>query len=227
MGELGRSFGRAAELLLQRDADVMSAVGLTFETALCATFVASLGAVPVGLALGSFSFRGRDTLQAVLQALLAVPTVVIGLGLYLLLSRRGPLGSFDLLYTPAAIVIGQTLLAFPVIAAFVAAASSAADPRALETARALGAGWTRALASLAGELRLPLLAAIAAGYGRVISEIGVAMIVGGNIRGSTRTMTTTIALETAKGDFALAIALGLLLLLASVVLNLVALRARR
>jgi len=219
-------FGRAVELLLSRDPDALAAIGLSFEAAVISTTVSTAIGVPIGLALGGLRFRGRDALLALLQGMLAVPTVVVGLALYLLLSRRGPLGSLDLLFTPAAIIVGQIVLAFPIIAAYTAAAARSLSPAAAETARALGAGTAGLLRTLAGELRVPLVAAVAAGYGRVISEVGVAMILGGNIRGHTRTMTTVIALETSKGNFVLALALGLILVLASILINLIVVRGR-
>ena len=227
MSEIAAAFQAAVHLLVSRDRDTLAAVGLSFEAPLASTTVATVIGAPLGLLTGALAWRGRGALQALLQSLLAVPTVVVGLVLYMLLSRRGPLGSLDLLFTPLALILGQVVLALPVVAAHTAAAARALDPRAVETARALGAGRMQLLWTVASELRAPLVAAIAAAFGRVISEVGVAMMVGGNIRGQTRTMTTAIALETGKGDFALAIALGLVLLAASLLLNAVALRAAR
>ena len=227
MTGLVASLARAAALLLSRDPDALAAIGLSFRAALTSTALGTLVGAPLGLAVGVGRFRGRDAVQTVLQSLLALPTVVVGLAIYLLISRRGPLGSLGLLFTPAAIILGQIVLAVPVVAAHTAAAARALDPRARETALALGAGPFRLLATVAGELRVPLCTAVAAAFGRVISEIGVAMILGGNIRGETRTMTTTIALETAKGDFELALALGLVLVSVVLVLNTIALRLQK
>jgi len=148
----------------------------------------------------------------IVNSLMAVPTVVVGLWVYGLLSRQGPLGKLGLLYTPAAIVIGEIIMALPVITALTYAAFEGLDPRIRRTALTLGAGpWHVSLAMIR-EARYALLAAVAAGFARVISEVGSALMVGGNIRGYTRTMATAIALETSKGEFARAMALGFLLL---------------
>jgi len=157
-----------------------------------------------------------------LNTLMAVPTVVIGLTLYCILSRQGPLGGLGLLFTPIAVVLGQIVLATPIVAALTVSSVGAGEMEVRRTAITLGASQFHALMAVVRESRYALLVAFSAGFGRVIAEIGSAMMLGGNIRGYTRTMTTTIALETSKGDFSLAIGLGLILLLVALSVNLVA-----
>ena len=151
---------------------------------------------------------------------MAVPTVVVGLFVYGFLSRQGPLGALGLLFTPTAIVIGGTLLASPIVANYTLASVQGADPRILPTARTLGAGRFRAAATLVAEIRFGVFAAVIAGFGRVVAEVGVAMMLGGNIRGYTRTMTTAIALETSKGEFSFGMALGIVLMTVALIVNL-------
>jgi tungstate transport system permease protein len=163
----------------------------------------------------------KGVVRLLLNSLMAMPTVVIGLLVYGFLSRQGPLGSLGLLFTPRAIVIGLTILATPVIGNYAVSAIQAADERILPTALTLGASNLQSLFQLAREVRFGLMAAIIAGFGRVVSEVGVAMMLGGNIRMYTRTMTTAIALETSKGDFAIGLALGLILIVVALSVNLV------
>ena len=151
---------------------------------------------------------------------MAVPTVVVGLLVYGFLSRQGPLGALGLLFTPTAIVIGGTLLASPIVANYTFASVRGADPRILPTALTLGAGPFRTVATLMGEIRFGVFAAVIAGFGRVVAEVGVAMMLGGNIRGYTRTMTTAIALETSKGEFSFGMALGIVLMTVALIVNL-------
>lgn len=211
----------AARMLLALDLHVLDAVGVSLRVSLLATVLASLVAVPIGFVVGAREFRGRHLAELLLNTLTAVPTVVVGLLTYAVLSRRGLLGTLGLLYTQAAMVIGETVLVIPLLAALTAAVLSAADPRLEETALTLGASRLRAALTVLRELRRGLLAAIASGFGRLISELGVALMVGGNIEHSTRTMTTAIALETSKGDFAFGFALGLVLLGVALTVNLV------
>jgi tungstate transport system permease protein len=178
--------------------------------------------LPAGIALGTVRFRGRSAVVAGLNTLMALPTVVVGLVVYALLSRSGLLGGLDLLYTRTAMVVGQTVLVIPLIAALVNAAVEKADPRIRLTALGLGAGRARASLTVASECRNALFAALAAGFGRVFSEVGVSMMLGGNIAGYTRNITTGIAFETGKGEFAVGIALGVVLLGVALALNLAA-----
>ncbi len=200
-------------------AEVYSIVWISLKVVLIATGLASLMGVPLGFSIAIGRFPGRHFVISVFNTLLAMPTVVIGLMLYALLARRGPLGDLGLMFTPSAVVIGEVLLALPIIVALTIAAVHAVDPRVRETAFSLGAGPTRSALAVLAEASLAICSAVVTGFGRIIAEVGVAMMLGGNIRGYTRTMTTAIALETSKGEFELALALGVILLLIAFVVN--------
>jgi tungstate transport system permease protein len=196
------------------------AVWTSLYTSSCSIAIAALFGVPIGLWLGLNRFRGRQLLIALLNTLMALPTVVVGLLLFGLLSRQGPLGPLGLLFTPLAMIAGQTVLAAPIVANLVLAAVTGADQRIINTALTLGASRLQAAIQLLREIRFGVMAAVIAGFGRVIAEVGVAMMLGGNIRNSTRTMTTAIALETSKGEFAFGLALGIILLSVALIVNL-------
>ncbi len=206
-------------LLVSLDPEVWGPIGVSLSVSLTATVLAAAMALPVGLAVGLGSFRGRRIVVGLLNTSLALPTVLVGLLIFALLSRQGPLGGLELLYTRTAMVIGQTLLALPVMAALTAAAVERCDPRIRLTALGLGAGSFRAGLAVAFESRSALAAAVAAGFGRVFSEVGISMMVGGNIHGHTRNITTGIAFETGKGEFALGVALGVVLLVVALAVN--------
>lgn len=195
-------------------------VWTSLYTSGCAIVIAALLGVPTGLWLGLNRFRGRRVVITLLNTLMAMPTVVIGLLLFGLLSRQGPLGPLGLLFTPLAMIAGQIVLATPIVANLVLAAVTGADQRIINTALTLGASRLQAAIQLLQEIRFGVMAAVIAGFGRVIGEVGVAMMLGGNIRNSTRTMTTAIALETSKGEFAFGLALGLVLLSVALIVNL-------
>jgi tungstate transport system permease protein len=195
-------------------------VWTSLYTSSCSIVIAALIGVPVGLWLGLNRFRGRQIVIALLNTLMAMPTVVVGLLLFGLLSRQGPLGPLGLLFTPLAMIAGQTVLATPIVANLVLSAVTGADRRIINTALTLGATQLQAAIQLLREIRFGVMAAVIAGFGRVIAEVGVAMMLGGNIRNSTRTMTTAIALETSKGEFAFGLALGMLLLSVALIVNL-------
>lgn len=182
--------------------------------------LAGIVGVPLGTLVGLGKFKGRRAVLTCLNTLMALPTVVVGLVLFGLFSRQGPLGPMGLLFTPWAMIAGQTVLATPIVANYTVSVVAGADPRILPTAMTLGAGRVTALVQLLREVRFGIVAAIVAGFGRVIAEVGVAMMLGGNIRGFTRTMTTAIALETSKGEFAFGLALGIVLLVVALVINL-------
>ncbi len=207
-------------LLFAGDAEVWCAVWVSVRVALTSTCIASLLGLPVGFLVATASFRGKRLAVVLLNTLMGLPTVVVGLLVYGALSRRGPLGSFGLLYTPTAMVVGQVILATPIVAALTRGAVAGLDPRVIKTAYALGAGAWRAARTALRELRPALTAAVVAGFGRVFAEVGVSLMLGGNIRLYTRNITTTIALETTKGEFALGLALGLVLLTVAFAVNL-------
>jgi tungstate transport system permease protein len=210
----------AARLLLTGDQDTWSTIALTLRVSLTATVVALLLGVPVGTALALGRFPGRRVLLAAANTGMGLPPVVVGLFVTVLLWRSGPLGEFGLLYTPTAMVVAQMLIATPVVAALAAAALQQVDPDFLLQMRALGATRVRALRALLAEARLPLLAVALAGFGAVVSEVGAAQMVGGNIQGETRVLTTAAVLATSRGQFALAIAFGLVLLAIAFAVNL-------
>ena len=185
---------------------------LSLKIALSSTVLACLVGIPVAFVVGTTRFWGRRAALTVLNTMLAFPTVVVGVVIWGLLTRNGPFGGFGLLYTWWAIVAAEVVLAVPIAAALTAAAVQSIDPRVRRTALTLGAGPWRAHWAVAGEARFALLAAVVVAFGRVLAEVGAAMIVGGNVRHHTRTLTTAVALASSQGDFALAIALGLVLL---------------
>jgi tungstate transport system permease protein len=220
LGYWGDSLLTAFELILGFDREVRMAVWTSLYTSSCSIAIAALLGVPIGLWLGLNRFRGRQLLIALLNTLMALPTVVVGLLLFGLLSRQGPLGPLGLLFTPLAMIAGQTVLAAPIVANLVLAAVTGADQRIINTALTLGASRLQAAIQLLREIRFGVMAAVIASFGRVIAEVGVAMMLGGNIRNSTRTMTTAIALETSKGEFAFGLALGIILLSVALIVNL-------
>jgi tungstate transport system permease protein len=200
-------------------AEIVGIAALSLKVALLATVIACAAGIPFGAWLGCTAFRGRRTTLALINTLLALPTVVVGLAIYLLLARRGPLGSLGLLFTWQAVVLAEIVLALPIAVSLSAAAAQGLDPRVLRTALTLGAGPWRATWAVAREARLALFASVAVAFGRVLSEVGAVLIVGGNIRHETRTLTTAITLSTSQGSFELSIALGLVLLALALTVN--------
>ena len=216
---LREGFRRAVALLLSGDAEVFGIALLTLKIAVVATVIACGVGLPLGYFLATRRFWGRRAALTAVNTALAFPTVVVGLLLFGLLSRRGPLGELGWLYTWQAIVAGDVLLALPIAAALSAAAVQGVDARVRRTAQTLGAGRWLTAWTVAREARFALAAVITAAFGQVVAEIGAAMMLGGNIRGSTRTLTTAVALYTAQGDFGLAVALGLVLIAIALLVN--------
>jgi tungstate transport system permease protein len=214
-------FVQAVQLLLGGDAATWAITGLTLRISLTATVIAAIVGVPLGAAVALTSFRGRRVVLAAANTGMGLPPVVVGLFVTVLLWRSGPLGAFGLLYTPTAMIIAQAVIATPIVVALVAAAVQQVDPDFLVQMQGLGATRARALAALFGEARLPLLAAAMAAFGAVVSEVGAAQMVGGNLAGETRVLTTAAVLATSRGEFALAIAFGLILLMIAFAVNLV------
>ncbi|MBL7076427.1 MAG: ABC transporter permease [Kiritimatiellae bacterium] len=201
------------------DREFLSAVLVSLKVAFLSTALATLAGVPFGMWIAEKRSRGARVIMTILNTLMSLPTVVVGLMVYSFLSRRGPLGELGLLYTPAAMVIGQFILAFPIVAGLSASAVVGLDKRIRATAFSLGADTAQSFRMFLREARYGIMAAIMAGFGRVFAEVGVSMMLGGNIRGYTRNITTAIALETSKGEFAFGIALGLVLLTVALVVN--------
>lgn len=219
MDFLAEGFRRAWDLLVAGDSEIYGIALVTLKVAVVATVISCTVGLPLGYFLATRRFWGRRAALTMVNTALAFPTVVVGLLLYAILSRRGPLGGLEWLYTWQAIVAGDVLLALPIAAALSAAAVQGVDPRVRRTAETLGAGpWLTAW-TVAREARFALAAVITAAFGQVVAEIGAAMILGGNIRGSTRTLTTAVALYTSQGDFGMALALGLILVILALVIN--------
>jgi tungstate transport system permease protein len=191
--------------------DFLGIVGLSIGVSLAATAIAAAISLPAGTSLAIYPFRGRRLIVVLINAFFGLPPVVVGLVLYLALSRSGPLGFLELLLTPAAMVIAQAILAIPIITALVHRASERAWARYGDELISDGASRIQAIPQILRIIRAELLTAVLAGFGRTISEVGAVILVGGNIRGLTRTMTTTIALQTSQGDLSLALALGAVL----------------
>jgi tungstate transport system permease protein len=212
---------QAVRLLLTGDADTWAITALTLRVSLTATGLAVIIGVPLAAAVALTRFPGRRVVLAAANTGLGLPPVVVGLFITVLLWRSGPLGTFGLLYTPTAMIIAQAAIATPIVVALAAAALRQVDPDFLVQMQGLGATRPRALLALIGEARLPLLAAAMAAFGAVVSEVGAAQMVGGNLAGDTRVLTTAAVLATSRGEFALAIAFGLILLFIAFAVNLV------
>jgi len=211
---------RAAwDLLFGFDPEVWFVLWTSLKISSLAAALAAVAGVPLGMAIALNRFRGRGAVLLALNTSMALPTVVIGLFVYALIGRRGPLGPLGLLFTPSGIVLGEFLLAVPVAVNYALNAVQALDPRLFQTIRSLGASRWQEAGMIVREARFGMVAALVASFGRTIAEVGVAMMLGGNIKGFTRTMTTAIALETSKGEFELGIALGVFLLAVALVVN--------
>ncbi len=218
---LADSFLSAILLIFSLDTEVLSIVWVSLKVSGISTFFASLMGVPLGFLIAYGSFKGKRILIIFLNTMLALPTVVIGLFVYSFISRRSILGSLDLLYTQKAIVIGQIILILPIVATLTIAAISRIDERYRKTAMTLGANRWQTACVIFREARFGIIAAVIAAFGRVIAEVGISMMLGGNAKGFTRTMTTAMALEYDKGEFILAVALGIILLVLSFGINLI------
>jgi tungstate transport system permease protein len=222
MFEIFASLGLALGLMAGGDAELARIVVLSLELSLAAAVLGAAVGLPLGALVAIGRFPGRRAVIVFLNALLGLPSVVVGLVVYLLLSRAGPLGSWGLLFTPGAIVFAQTFLVIPIVAALSRQAIEDAWTEYAEQLRSLGVGTARAVGTLLWDTRYSLLTVGLAGFGRAASEVGAVMIVGGNIDGVTRVMTTAIALETSKGDLPLALALGIVLIVVVLAVNVAA-----
>jgi tungstate transport system permease protein len=211
----------AFELLFSGDAETFEIIALSLRISLTATVIAFALGLPLGMLLAFGRFRGRRLALATVHTGMGMPPVVVGLIVTVALWRSGPLGGLELLYTPSAMIVAQAAIGTPLVAGISAAALQQIDPEFRVQMQALGASRLRSLWAVAVEARLPLLAAVMAGFGAAVSEVGAAMMVGGNIAGETRVLTTAAVLETSKGNLALAVALGSILLLLAFAVNLV------
>ena len=219
MDFIQEGFTQAITLLVNRDPETYSAINATIRASSLAMGASLLLGIPIGYFLGYFDFRLKKFIRITVNTLLSLPTVFIGLVIYALLTRKGPLGEAGLLFTITGIAIGQTILSLPIIIALTAAAVEAADRNLRTTLMSLGASSFQIAKSTLWEVRLGILAAAVTATGRVLTEVGISLMVGGNIKWHTRTITTAIALETNKGEFGMGIALGLVLLLIAFSVN--------
>ena len=213
------SFLSSVVLIGSMDPELLEVVGLSLRLSCISTFLASIVGIPAGFLIAFREFHGKRFLITILNTLLALPTVVVGLFVYAFLSRRGIFGPWDLLYTQKAIIIGQVILIIPLVTTFTISAFSRIDDRYRETALTLGANVLQTAWVILREARFGIMASMITAFGRVIAEVGISMMLGGNAKGFTRTMTTTMALEYDKGEFVLSIALGMVLLLVSFAVN--------
>ncbi|MBI5640185.1 MAG: ABC transporter permease [Nitrospirae bacterium] len=213
------SLSRALSLIVHLDRELMGIIFLSIKVSGTALVIAGLAGLPLSALLGFRRFPMRGLIVSVLNTFMGLPPVVVGLFLYLLLSRSGPLGFLSLLYSPSAMIIAQSILAFPIVASLSHSAVIGVDPVIKQAALTLGATPFQVSLKVLNEARYGIMSALIAGFGRVMAEVGAILIVGGNIAGYTRVMTTTIALETDKGNFELALALGVILLAISLIIN--------
>lgn len=219
MDYISQGFVQALSLIFSMNEETWTAVTVTLKLTGISMLATLLIGLPLGFMLGYFDFPGKRPLRTIVDTLLALPTVVVGLIVYAFISNRGPLGSWQLLFTVRGMAIGQTILALPIVIALTASAIEGLDRRLQMTLATLGASGVNMALSCLRESRFALLVAAMTAYGRIVAEVGVSMMLGGNIKWHTRTITTAITLETGKGDFALGIALGILLLFISFTLN--------
>jgi tungstate transport system permease protein len=219
MGDIGSAFAEAARMIVAADGQLYGIVLLSLQVSVTAVAIATVLGLPLGAALAIRRFPGRQVLLVSLNALMGLPPVVVGLVVYLMLSRAGPLGELGLLFTPTAMVIAQTILVTPIIAGLSRQVLEDAWHEYAEQLRSLGASPTAAAATLLWDTRYSLITVVLAGFGRAAAEVGAVIIVGGNIAGVTRVMTTAISLETSKGDLPLALGLGLVLVAVVFLIN--------
>ena len=220
MGEISDGFIEAVTLIVTLNPEILEIAGRSLYVSVAATLVAALVAIPLGALIYYYDFRGKGAVINIVQTLYALPTVIVGLLVYLLVSYSGPLGSLNLLYTTNAMIIAQVILVSPLIIGFTVAGLTGLDKEMKYTTLALNARAYRALLTLVREAKFAILSAVVLAFGRAIAEVGAVMMVGGNIRHFTRTLTTAITLNTSMGDFAMSIALGIILLTIALIVNL-------
>lgn len=219
MDSIIEGFKKAFALIFGLDAELLSIIFLSLRVSGTALLIGSMIGIPMSALISLKKFYGRGLFISVMNTLMGLPPVVVGLFVYMMLSRSGPMGFMGLLYTPSAMIIAQTILAFPIVVSLCHSAIVSVDPLIKQASMTLGATPLQTSVTIIKEARYGIMSGIIAAFGRVMAEVGAILIVGGNIAGYTRVMTTTIALETDKGDFELAIALGIILLTISLVIN--------
>ena len=221
MQELWDAFVQAVNLIISLDPEIVQIATRSLYISAAAILIACLVCIPVGGLIHFHEFTGKRALINVIQTFYSIPTVVIGLFVFLFISRAGPLGGLELLFTPGAVIVGQVLLILPILTGMTITALKGVDRAVKDTALSLGATNTRAIWTIISEARFGVVAAIVLGFGRAISEVGAAMMLGGNIKGFTRVLTTAIQLETQKGELVLALALGIILISIALIINIV------
>lgn len=217
MNDIAEGIAQAIGLIVTLNPEVMQIAALSLYISLAATILAALIAIPVAGLIHFHEFYGKRVLIIVIQTLYSVPTVVVGLLVYLMISRAGPLGMFGLLFTPQGMILGQTVLIVPIMTGLVITALGGIDKGISDTLVSLGATRFQKILAIVKEARFAILSAVVLGFGRAIAEVGVAMMIGGNIRGHTRVLTTAITLETGMGNFGFSIALGIILLIVALI----------
>ncbi|MGB2814668.1 MAG: ABC transporter permease [Dehalococcoidales bacterium] len=221
MTELWNGLIKAVELIVTLDPEVMEIAGRSLRISVTSAILASLICVPLASLIHFHQFRGKRALINLVQTFFSMPTVAVGLFVFVMFSRAGPLGGLGLMFTPTVMVLGQMLLITPVLLGLTISALSGVDRSIIDTARSLGASGFQTAIAVLREARFAVMAAIIMGFGRAISEVGIALMVGGNIRGFTRVITTAISLETSKGDLELSIALGIILISIALIINII------
>jgi tungstate transport system permease protein len=221
LNEIWQGLTKAVVLLATFDPEVLDIVGRSLRISATSCILASLIAIPIASLIHFHNFPGKRFLISLIQTFFSIPTVAVGLFVFVLFSRAGPLGGHDLLFTPTVMIIGQIILIMPILLGLIISALSGTDKTLVDTARSLGASGFQTATAVLRETRFAVIAAVIMGFGRAISEVGLAIMVGGNIRGFTRIITTAISLETSKGDLELSIALGIILLFVALVINIV------
>ena len=219
MTEIWDGLTKAIELLISLDPEVMEIAGRSLRISGTACLLASLICLPLGSLIHFHHFRGKRVLINIIQTLFSVPTVVVGLFVFVLISRAGPLGGLGIMFTPTAMVIGQMILITPLLLGLTISALSGVSKEIVDTATSLGASGFQTVLLVLREARYAVLAAVIMGFGRAISEVGCALMLGGNIKGATRVLTTATYLETSKGELELALALGIILLFLALIIN--------
>ena len=221
MAELWDGLVKAIHLIVTFDPEVMQIAGLSLRIAVSSVLIASLICLPLGSLIHFHNFRGKRVLISLIQTFYSIPTVTVGLLVFILFSRKGPLGGLDLMFTPTVMVIGQVILILPILLGLTISALSGVDRTITDTARSMGASSWQTAVTIIREARFAVMAALILAFGRAISEVGLAMMVGGNIKGFTRVLTPAISVETSKGDIELSLALGIILIVIALVVNII------
>ena len=221
MTEIWQGLTKAIELIISLDPEVLEIAGMSLRISVTSALLASLLCIPLSSLIHFHSFPGKRFVINLIQTFFSIPTVAIGLFVFVLFSRAGPMGGLNLLFTPTVMVLGQMILITPILLGLTISALSGVDKAIIDTARSLGASGFQTTVLVLKEARFAVMAAVIMGFGRAISEVGIALMVGGNIRGFTRVITTAISLETSKGDLELSIALGIILVLIALVINII------